>query len=206
MALVVGIWIATPFVISRLIESPEDRGAFGNQFGAISTLFSGLAFLGLIWTIHLQRKDLAYQRGELKVQREELKQNTLELENQAQALKGQLDAAKISAKLSALPNLIEAEARHLSEVAEKPKTSYIGESVNHLSEYLSHLQKKADKFRCALLDNLDSIEVDGTIYSSIDSMQGRLTVLLDEVDSLERLVNYRTQQINLYNALDSIGD
>lgn len=38
------------------------RGAFGDKFGAINALFSGLAFAGLITTILLQRRELAETR------------------------------------------------------------------------------------------------------------------------------------------------
>ncbi len=47
-------------------------GTFGDSFGALNTLFSGLAFAGLIWTIVLQRKELQETRNEIKGQREQL--------------------------------------------------------------------------------------------------------------------------------------
>jgi len=39
------------------------RGQFGDKFGAISSLFSGLAFAGVIFTILLQRRDLNETRN-----------------------------------------------------------------------------------------------------------------------------------------------
>lgn len=41
-------------------------GQFGDQFGAVNALFSGLAFAGLIITILQQRKGWYYQRKELE--------------------------------------------------------------------------------------------------------------------------------------------
>lgn len=38
------------------------RGQFGDQFGAVNALFSGLAFAGIIFTILLQRRDLKETR------------------------------------------------------------------------------------------------------------------------------------------------
>ncbi len=38
------------------------RGQFGDQFGAVNALFSGLAFAGIIFTILLQRSDLVETR------------------------------------------------------------------------------------------------------------------------------------------------
>ena len=40
-------------------------GTFGDSFGILTSLFSGIAFAGLIWTILLQRAELKLQRKEL---------------------------------------------------------------------------------------------------------------------------------------------
>ena len=55
-----------------LLYPDPDRGTFGDMFGAINALFSGLAFATLIYTIHLQRYELGLQRVELIRTREEL--------------------------------------------------------------------------------------------------------------------------------------
>lgn len=44
----------------------DKRGQFGDMFGSINTLFSGLAFVGLILTIALQWSELSIQREEIK--------------------------------------------------------------------------------------------------------------------------------------------
>lgn len=59
--------------------SKEAKGTFGDQFGAVNALFSGLAFAGLIYTIILQRHDLKLQRRDLHYQRRELELNRKEL-------------------------------------------------------------------------------------------------------------------------------
>lgn len=67
------------FVLFDLISKPEDRGTFGDMFGAVNTLFSGLAFAGIIYTI--------YQQGtELKLQRIEVAKTNEQLENQAKTM------------------------------------------------------------------------------------------------------------------------
>ncbi|MCD2260206.1 putative phage abortive infection protein [Psychroserpens luteolus] len=50
-----------------------DRGAFGDKFGFINSLFSGLALAGIIYSIFLQQKELSLQRTELKETKEEFK-------------------------------------------------------------------------------------------------------------------------------------
>lgn len=60
-------------------------GVFGDSFGAINALFSGLASAGVIWAILLQRQELQIQRQELILQREEMQLTRAELEKSASA-------------------------------------------------------------------------------------------------------------------------
>ena len=50
----------------------DKAGVFGDSFGVLTALFSGLAFAGIVFTILLQREELALQGDELKLTREEL--------------------------------------------------------------------------------------------------------------------------------------
>lgn len=75
------------FSMVFFISDKETRGTFGDQFGAVNALFSGLAFAGLIYTIILQRKDLELQRNDLKLQREEMEEQTAEFEKQNETLR-----------------------------------------------------------------------------------------------------------------------
>ena len=67
------IWIISIFILSNKLENWTERGTFGDSFGAINSLFSGLAFGGIIYTILLQRKELKLQREEIVLTRKELK-------------------------------------------------------------------------------------------------------------------------------------
>lgn len=82
--------------------SKEVRGTFGDQFGAVNALFSGLAFTGLIYTIILQRRDLKmqrrdllYQRRELELTRKELEMTRKEMEDQTVEYEKQNETLKI---------------------------------------------------------------------------------------------------------------
>ena len=67
----------------------DSVGTFGDKFGAINALFSGLAFAGLIMTLVLQKEELEAQREELKQTREELEGQKKEFEIQNKTLKCQ---------------------------------------------------------------------------------------------------------------------
>lgn len=68
---IIGFWFFTYFNLKEV--DFVDRGTFGDMFGSINALYSGLAFAGIIFTILLQRKELKYQREELRETREEFK-------------------------------------------------------------------------------------------------------------------------------------
>lgn len=59
--------------VSWPIESLSitNAGIFGDSFGIITSLFSGLAFTGMIVTILLQKEELSLQRNELSLTRKE---------------------------------------------------------------------------------------------------------------------------------------
>jgi len=79
---VIAVWLLSWYYLERHYKVATDAGPFGDMFGFINSLFSGLAFAGIIITILLQRE-------ELKAQREELQLNTGALNAQKEELKAQ---------------------------------------------------------------------------------------------------------------------
>lgn len=71
--IVVIVWALT-FSLYFIINESDERGQFGDMFGAVNALFSGLAFAGLIITLILQKKELTLQRKELSQTRDEFKE------------------------------------------------------------------------------------------------------------------------------------
>lgn len=64
--------------------SISQAGVFGDSFGVLTSLFSGLAFSGMIITILLQREELSLQREELKENRKEFAKGAEAQERNAQ--------------------------------------------------------------------------------------------------------------------------
>ena len=65
------IW-ALSFLLFTTNWDKEERGTFGDMFGAVNALFSGLAFAGLIVTLIMQHEELGLQRNELAQTNDEL--------------------------------------------------------------------------------------------------------------------------------------
>jgi len=76
--MVILLWYFSWVFISHYSSTWIHRGQFGDMFGAVNALFSGLALAGIILTIYLQYKDLKAQGEVLKSQGELMqKQNEL---------------------------------------------------------------------------------------------------------------------------------
>lgn len=82
------IWLLSWILIDVFITD-SDRGTFGDKFGAVNALFSGLAFAGLIVTLLYQKEELKLQREELKETRNELNAQKLEFQEQNKTMKRQ---------------------------------------------------------------------------------------------------------------------
>lgn len=84
---VISVWAFYPlwiyayrnlFFNSRLVE----LGVFGDSYGALNTLFSGLAFTGIIISIFLQSQELSETRRDINRQTKEFESQTFALKKQ----------------------------------------------------------------------------------------------------------------------------
>ncbi|MDQ8022208.1 MAG: putative phage abortive infection protein [Moraxellaceae bacterium] len=76
---VIAVWAGSGWL---LYPDTEHRGTFGDMFGAVNSLFSGLAFAALVYTVWMQRTELALQREELSLTRVELQGQKAEMAEQ----------------------------------------------------------------------------------------------------------------------------
>lgn len=93
-ALVVGAWLASPFVVKGIAGESGQAGTFGDSFGALTSLFTGLAFVGLIVTLRQQKAQIAMQREDLKLQRDEMEAARAELSGQKEQMELQNQSLK----------------------------------------------------------------------------------------------------------------
>lgn len=77
LLVVIVIWGISIAVLRWLFPEIGERGQFGDTFGVINALFSGLALGGVIYAILLQKEELALQREELAETRGEMKEQKL---------------------------------------------------------------------------------------------------------------------------------
>ena len=70
IAVVILVMVGANHYIPELYDKPNGAGEFGDMFGGVNALFSGLAFAGVIYAILLQRRELQLQREELALTRD----------------------------------------------------------------------------------------------------------------------------------------
>ena len=80
------IWALT-FILFATNWDKDERGTFGDMFGAVNALFSGLAFAGLIVTLIMQHEELSLQREELAQTNDELAAQREEFTAQTKTMK-----------------------------------------------------------------------------------------------------------------------
>lgn len=69
---IIALSIIYPFLMKILFDSWAERGTVGDTYGALNTIFSGIALSGVIITLLLQKEDLENQKIEMQLQREEM--------------------------------------------------------------------------------------------------------------------------------------
>ena len=114
--LIVGIQCLIGYAVYQSLPDWPTRGQFGDVFGAVNALFSGLAFAGLIYTVFLQREELSLQRKELELTRQELQRSAHAQEQSEIALRGQAESASLSARLNTTSALLEHYRRELKQL------------------------------------------------------------------------------------------
>jgi|GEM_PF-6872014 len=65
---ITSIWLLSWLLIHFCVDK-ENVGTFGDQFGAVNALFSGLALAGVIYTLIQQQHEMTAQRREFMVNR-----------------------------------------------------------------------------------------------------------------------------------------
>lgn len=132
------VWILAGITAYQLFDSWGERGTFGDMFGAINALFSGLAFAGVIYAIFLQRKELELQREELVLTRKELRKS-------ASAQSNQVEQMKKSAYISILSSALNAYCQTVSS-SNPGATTYVkaAEKRNELLLKIESFEKELE--------------------------------------------------------------
>ncbi|MEK4977191.1 hypothetical protein [Bacillus sp. FSL K6-6540] len=109
------IWALLGLVAYFLFSNWEARGTFGDMFGSINVLFSGLALGAVVYTIHLQQQDLRIQREVQRIQLEDLKVQSQAAVSSAEQLAAQQQLLNFQICQDTVINLINIKNKFVEE-------------------------------------------------------------------------------------------
>ncbi|MBV7427259.1 MULTISPECIES: hypothetical protein [unclassified Acidovorax] len=145
------VWAGLTYVAYPSGAAPTDataaRGQFGDMFGLANALFSGLAFTALIFSLHMQRQELALQREELRETRKEMTRQADALAKQSETMRKQavtdLLAAQIQVRglflqLAAEPGITSSYLAHMAIEGMTPE-QVIHTNIKELNRLLQRI-------------------------------------------------------------------
>lgn len=129
-------------------DDPLDQAAkLGDTFNVVNSLFSAMAFGGIIWTILLQRQELRLQREELEATREELRKSAEAQEKSQAALSEQVQWMSLTPYLTAVM-----ARRHADSDAIRQRDDLLDELISLIEPEVAAMarRKAQDKNRAAI--------------------------------------------------------
>lgn len=136
---VIMLWLLLGLAPVLFAPDWEVRGQLGDMFGVANALFSALALGGILFTILLQRDELALQRQELELTRKELARSAAAQEAAERNLGQQARALESTATLTALNAVVE---HYRSKVRASTGVSAIITAQAQLDKYTSLLESE----------------------------------------------------------------
>ena len=174
---IIAVEVGSAVVIVVSFSTWTDRASFGGMFGAVSSLFSGLALAGVVYAILLQRQELALQRQELELTRAELERAATAQEASAALLKQQLviSEEQLQRQSAETRRLIEDDRRRALPIFRVENCSYGGgrmdfELVNHGAP-ISDLEVLTANEASVRLVHTDVVPSGGVLKSAVTPEQ-----------------------------------
>ena len=165
-----------PYRISDISE----RGLFGDSFGALNTLFSGLAFGAIILS-------LVYQRKELKYQIDEFKKSVIAQEASSESFQEQIKITNQINKYSALKDLLDETFYHYNLMAgvSPNQERLLGKfkdfqmyNVSQIKDSIDEIYKIAKQENMELNKEFQQAWSNSMIHSTIIIVQSNILLLL----------------------------
>lgn len=128
---VILLFLLSWYYLSYYHPGLQERGTFGDQFGFVNALFSGLAFAGLICTILLQKNELTLQREELICTRAEMERQTDQFKAQNDNLRIQRFENTFFNMLSLQQQIVNELSIHITDIIKLRE-----DSTDHTMRYI----------------------------------------------------------------------
>lgn len=139
IAIVVAIWLWLPDRLAPELTEIKDRGVFGDSYGAVTSLFTGLGFAGLVFTVLLQQREIKLQREDFFAQIQEMQLARDEVARQSRLQELQLQQSIVQLKIAALQAEIEYVKLDSLQWIESARAQYAGPKLKNIQERMNTL-------------------------------------------------------------------
>lgn len=172
------------------------RGTFGDKFGAINALFSGLAFAGIIATILLQRRELFLQRKDLEEQNRTFRHQRFE--NSFFQLLSLHSKTISQLEVNGRPQ--QDAFKYFTETLKSSSHTFAAfQPISHLTPEQRHQIKATNTLSPEMHSSLTTAELN-TLTSSIENAPGCVSEYFDESfefhQNLIRVAYLKTHEIS----------
>ncbi|MQY41160.1 hypothetical protein GG681_00755 [Epibacterium sp. SM1969] len=187
-AAVVLFWLVSPIYMNWMFA--DDAGTKGDSFGALTSLFTGLAFVGLIITLQQQKKQIEMQREDLKLQRDEMKETRGELAGQKEQMALQNQSLKQQMFEQTFFNLLNVLNNYISDLVENnsPKEREPKRGRDQLEKIKEELIYSGFGFVALGVENFSNPDPLEERRNMVSSVMGGFSKHSDDLNSYFRLL------------------
>lgn len=148
---------------TRFEKIGEKYGTYGDSYGSLNTLFSGLAFAILIISLFMQRQELQAQRLELEAQRNEISESNEIARQQRQITEQQKVLNEQQIKDARVQNFYDLLFRYLNRyelkfkaIRYEPQGNYHINYFEQYNKYVFFYLEQLDRYDSPLKNHSDS--------------------------------------------------
>ncbi len=200
-SLVLLIFIPYAIIVIFLIKHSSKLGQFGDAFGVINALFTGLAFAGVAYSLYMQQDENKKRDADSKEQRERARDEYEQLVRSNTVLADELKTMQATAKLSVLPALIKSEELHLTThhkdfIHGAPIETW---AIEKLVEALENAEDSLDRLK--RFEGGDSAAIPSTHWLIMPQNRPPAEYYAGFVERLRQLCQYRKDLVDTYKSL-----
>jgi hypothetical protein len=144
LGIAVVLWIGYAITVPHLAMKWSTAADFGNMFGGIGALFSGLALAGVVVAVLMQREELELQREELRLTRAELKRQAAAQEISSRAVETQVQLMLTAAKLNANSSLLAFYSRQVRIPEFMERETHHADNIYNLLKEMNLMSTQQD--------------------------------------------------------------
>lgn len=208
---VIGAWVAWWFVPMRFDDciTTEQQGQIGDKFGALNTLFTGVAFIGLAYSILSERQAREGAIERERQSREEANMQERQAREQGEkAHARQVELAADTARMQALPVLIALQRDRIKGLAADLCPGWEERHLfSHWVDSTAVALRRNSSEYSDYLSQLERTPTDGTLIGFMDrhggteGLKNKITRISFVLPELDRLKLYLTEFPALYEKM-----